>query len=111
MVLTRRTRRNLAPWTVAESSGSLPGGKSFQGAAQLKSILVQQRSKIGRNLAQKLLTYGLGRGLEHYDRRSIAKIQAALEQNDYKFSTLAIEIVKSEPFRMRRGTDEEQRHK
>ena len=33
------------------------------------------------------------------------KIQEELEKNDYRFSTLAIEIVKSEPFRMRRSSD------
>ena len=89
-----------------ETGGVLPGGKTFQGPVELKSILKEQRSKVGRNLTEKLMIYGLGRGLEYYDRRSVKKIQEELEKNDYKFSTLAIEIVKSDPFRMRRGTDE-----
>ena len=88
-----------------ETGGVLPGGKTFQGPVELKSILKEQHARVGRNLAEKLMTYGLGRGLEHYDRRSIKKIQEELEKNDYKFSTLAIEIVKSDPFRMRRGTE------
>ena len=88
-----------------EAGGVLPGGKTFQGPTELKSILMEQRSKLGRNLTEKLLTYALGRGLEHYDRRSVMKIQDALDKNGYKFSTLAIEIVKSDPFRMRRGLD------
>ena len=88
-----------------EAGGVLPGGKTFQGPVELKSILLEQRAKVGRNLTEKLLTYGLGRGLEHYDRRPVMKIQAALEKNGYKFSTLAVEIVKSDPFRMRRGTE------
>jgi hypothetical protein len=88
-----------------EAGGVLPGGKTFQGSAALKSILLEQRAKIGRNLTQKLLIYGLGRGLEHYDRRPVMKIQEALEKNSYKFSTLAVEIVKSDPFRMRRGSE------
>ncbi len=88
-----------------EAGGVLPGGKTFQGPVELKSILLEQRAKVGRNLTEKLLTYGLGRGLEHYDRRPVMKIQAALEKNGYKFSTLAIEIVKSDPFRMRRGSE------
>jgi hypothetical protein len=86
-----------------DAGGVLPGGRSFQGAVELKSILKEQRAKVGRNLTQKLMTYGLGRGLEYYDRRAIMKIQDALEKNDDKFSTLVIEIVKSDPFRMRRG--------
>ena len=88
-----------------ETAGVLPGGKAFQGPIELKAILMEQRAKLGRNLTEKLLTYALGRGLESYDRRSVLKIQTALEQHGYKFSTLAIEITKSEPFRMRRGGD------
>ena len=88
-----------------EAGGVLPGGKTFQGPAELKSILLEQRAKVGRNLTEKLLTYGLGRGLEHYDRRPVMRIQEALAKNGYKFSTLAVEIVKSDPFRMRRGSE------
>ena len=86
-----------------ETAGVLPGGKTFQGPAELKALLMEQRSKLSRNLTEKLMTYALGRGLEHYDRRAVLKIQTALEQNGYKFSTLAIEIAKSDPFRMKRG--------
>jgi hypothetical protein len=50
-----------------------------------------------------MLTYALGRGLEPYDRSTVEAITAALARNDYRFSTLVQEIVKSEPFRMRRG--------
>lgn len=88
-----------------EAGGVLPGGKTFQGPIELKSILMEQRGKLGRNLTEKLLTYALGRGLEHYDRRPVMRIQEALDKNSYKFSTLAIEIVKSDPFRMRRGSE------
>ena len=88
-----------------EAGGMLPGGKAFQGPVELKSILKEQRAKVGRNLTEKLMIYGLGRGLEYYDRRSVQKIQEELEKNDYKFSTLAVEIVKSDPFRLRRGTE------
>lgn len=88
-----------------ETSGVLPGGKTFQGPIELKTILMEQRAKIGRNLSEKLMIYALGRGLENFDRPAIKKIQDALDKNDYKFSTLAIEIVKSDPFCLRRGSE------
>ena len=56
-------------------------------------------------LAEKLLTYALGRGIEYYDRPTTHRITAALAKNDYKFSTLVIEIAKSDPFRMKRGNE------
>jgi hypothetical protein len=53
-----------------------------------------------------MLTYALGRGLEHYDGRAVERILNALAQSDYRFSTLVSEIVKSDPFRLRRGKDQ-----
>jgi hypothetical protein len=52
-----------------------------------------------------MLTYALGRGIEHYDRPTIDRVSTALARDDYKFSTLIVEIVKSDPFRLRRGKE------
>lgn len=87
-----------------ETAGTLTDGKSFQGAEELKTILKERRTQFTRCLTEKLLTYALGRGLEHYDRRPVLKIQESLAKNDYKFSTLFVEIVQSDPFRLRRGS-------
>lgn len=86
-----------------ETAGVLTDGKTFQGAAELKTILKERQTQFTRCLTEKLLTYALGRGLEHYDRRPVLKIQDALSRNDFKFSTLFVEIAKSDPFRLRRG--------
>jgi hypothetical protein len=88
-----------------DASGTLPDGKTFQGAGELKAILKGKRDLFGRCLTEKMLTYALGRGVEHYDQRAVDRILAALEQNDYRLSTLVTEIVKSDPFRLRRGKD------
>ena len=50
-----------------------------------------------------MLTYALGRGTESYDRPVVERIVGTLEANEYRFSTLVAEIVKSDPFRKRRG--------
>jgi hypothetical protein len=89
-----------------DPSGTLPDGRSFQGPAELKKILRDKKDLFGRNLAEKMLTYALGRGVEHHDEPALAAVVAALARNDYRFSTLVGEIVKSYPFRMRRGKDQ-----
>lgn len=89
-----------------ETAGVLPDGKAFQGPGELKSILMQRRGQFTRCLTEKLMIYALGRGLEYYDRRPVMQIQDALAKGDYKFSVLVSEIVKSDPFRLRRGQDE-----
>jgi mono/diheme cytochrome c family protein len=86
-----------------DPSGTLPGGLSFRGPAELKTILRGKKELFARCLTEKMLTYALGRGLEPYDRPTVEAITMALARNDYRFSTLVLEIVKSEPFRMRRG--------
>jgi hypothetical protein len=89
-----------------DPSGTLPGGESFQGPAGLKVILKKRKDDFSRCLAEKMLTYALGRGLEHYDRCTVDAIGKALAQDNYRFSTLVLEITRSDPFQKRRGRKE-----
>jgi hypothetical protein len=86
-----------------DASGVLPDGRTFQGAAELKSILKSDPDAFTRGFTEKLLTYGLGRGLETYDRPAVRLIVERLKRSEYRFSTLVLEIVKSLPFQMRKG--------
>ena len=58
-----------------------------------------------RCLSEKLLTYALGRGLEEYDRCAVDQIVKSLEADRYRFSTLILAIVKSDPFQKRRDRE------
>ena len=86
-----------------DPSGTLPNGKSFAGAAELKTILRGDPRTFTRALSEKLLTYALGRGLESYDRAAVAGITDRVQQSDYRFSALVQAIVESVPFEMRRS--------
>jgi mono/diheme cytochrome c family protein len=86
-----------------DSTGSLPDGRSFAGPDGLKSILTADRSAFTECLTAKLLTYALGRGLEHYDNSTVREIALHVAASDYRFSKLVLEIVQSRPFQMRRG--------
>ena len=84
-----------------DPSGTLPDGRSFRGPAELKATLKGKKEWFARCLAEKMLTYAMGRGLEYHDRCAVDKILGALAANDYRFGTLLVEVVKSEPFQMR----------
>ena len=86
-----------------DAAGEFADGTKFTGSEDLKTIIKQKKELFVRCLSEKMLTYALGRGLSHYDRRAIEIIAKAVAANDYKFSVLVREIVKSEPFGMRRG--------
>jgi hypothetical protein len=85
-----------------DSAGTLPGGASFKGPGELKQILRAQPDLFVRNLTEKMLTYALGRGLEAYDRPVVGAIVRHLAADDYRFSTLVMDVVKSELFQMRK---------
>jgi hypothetical protein len=84
-----------------DPSGTLPDGQSFAGAKGLKEILKGQSEAFTRNLAEKMLTFALARGLEPYDRATVAEIVRRVAQNHYRFSTLVLEVVNSRAFQMR----------
>ncbi len=86
-----------------DSSGTLPDGRTFQGPAELKALLMKDRGAFAECVTDKLLTYALGRGLERYDRRTVKDIANRIATDDYRFSSLVVEIVNSLPFQMRRG--------
>ncbi len=85
-----------------DSSGTLPDGRSFQGSQELKAIVKADRDAFAECLTEKLLTYALGRGLERYDKPTVKKIAKRIAADDYRFSSLTLEIVNSLPFQMRR---------
>lgn len=85
-----------------DASGELPGGVEFDGAEELMQILVQEKKQqFCKCLAEKMLTYALGRGLDSYDRCTVNGALDVLEANDYRFSSLVEAIVTSDPFMMR----------
>jgi hypothetical protein len=86
-----------------DASGELPDGRTFNGPEELRTILRADHEAFTRCLTSKLLTYALGRGLEHYDARTVKHIASRLPAYDYRFSGLVLEIVNSLPFRSRRG--------
>ena len=87
-----------------DTTAELPDGTILHGVADLKQVFKDRKQLFLRCLTEKMLTYALGRGLEYYDRPTIDRIVAQLEAGGYRSSVLITEIVKSDPFRLRRGT-------
>jgi hypothetical protein len=86
-----------------DSSGVLPGGEEFDGPAQLRKVLMGKADMFRQCFAEKLITFGLGRGLEYYDKCALDDIVAATKASGDKFSSLVLAIVKSDPFQKRKG--------
>ncbi|MEM8733548.1 MAG: DUF1592 domain-containing protein [Planctomycetota bacterium] len=89
-----------------DATGEMPDGTQVRGATELQKLLTERhRDDFVECLTEKMLTYALGRGLEYYDKCAVDKITDKLKQDNYRFSTLLVEIVRSEPFQKKGERD------
>ncbi|HCE04661.1 MAG TPA: hypothetical protein DEQ98_15620 [Acidobacteria bacterium] len=89
--------------TPIDASGVLPDGIAFDGLPALRGVLFERRGEFVETVADKLLTYALGRGIEYFDRPAIRAIVREAERDDYRWSSLILALVRSQPFQMRRS--------
>lgn len=84
-----------------DSGGAFPNGKVFSGPAQMKAILRDNLPDFIRSLAERMLTYALGRGVESYDRPVVDELVRETAAADNRFQPLILGIVHSLPFQQR----------
>ena len=87
--------------TPIDASGVLPDGTKFNSPAEFLKALVARKGDFVGSVTEKLLTYGLGRGLEYYDAPVVRQILRDASVTDYRWSTIIMGIVQSQPFQMR----------
>lgn len=91
-----------------DAAGELPSGESFSGPSDLRRVLTESKQdQLVRCLVEKMLTYGLGRGLEYYDQCAIDEIIESASKDELRMSAIAVAIASSKPFRKRRVRQEE----
>ena len=95
--------RTLDAGSPIDASGVLPDGSKFQGPAELRKALLSRPKIIANTVTEKLLSYALGRTLEYYDAPAVRSIVREAASSDYRWSSIVLGIVKSQPFQMRRS--------
>lgn len=93
-----RTREAGGP---IDASGQLADGTQINGVTGLRETLVSHPDMFASTLTEKLLTYGLGRGLDYYDMPVVRSIVRDAARDNYRFSAIVMGIVRSTPFQMR----------
>src|ERR1700691_6004468 len=94
---TWRTTDNGNP---IDPSGLLVDGTKLDGVKGVREALLRYSPQFVRVVTEKLFIYALGRGTEYYDMPLIRSIVHDSESKDYRFSSLILGIVKSEPFQV-----------
>jgi hypothetical protein len=84
-----------------DASGVLPDGSPFGGLDQFRAALASS-DLFRQTLAEKLMVYALGRGLEARDMPVVRRIVRDAQARDNRFSEFILGVVNSTPFRMRK---------
>jgi hypothetical protein len=85
-----------------DASGILPDGSSFEGLEAFRSSL-RSSELFPSVLAEKLLVYAIGRGVEHYDMPAVRAVVREAAAEEHRFSAYILGVVESAPFQMRRA--------
>jgi len=95
--------------TPVDDAAELSNGQKFQGTDGLRKVLLEKKDQFTKCLTEKMLTYALGRGLGDHDGPTVDAIAAAVAKDNHRLLTLIHEVVKSDPFRLRRGPTKEKK--
>ena len=88
--------------TPIDATGSLPDGQAFDGLDGLRSVLIARQEQFVGTVAERLMSYALGRGIEYYDRPTLRRIVRDASRDGFRWSSVVIGIVSSPSFQMRR---------
>lgn len=91
-----------------DASGQMLDGQLFVGVQELEKQLLKRGDLFVTTLAEKLLSFSLGRGLTHLDAPSLRQIVDHAQRNDNRFSSLVVALTQSAPFTMRSAANEPQ---
>ena len=83
-------------------------GETIDSPATFRQMLLASGDEVVRTVTEKLMTYALGRGVDHADAPAIRRIVNELSASDYRWSALVLGIVESDQFQMRRAPEAEE---
>lgn len=86
-----------------DATGELPDGRRFEGSLGLLAIL-REDGRLPRSLAERMLTYALGREIGRADRRAVDALLRELDPEEPSLRALVIAVTESAPFKNRRAS-------
>ena len=82
--------------------GQLADGTRVDGPNALRVAVMKHPEMFVRTMTQKLMTYGLGRGVDSTDMPFVRKVVHDAGRQDYKWSAIVSGIIRSAPFQMKK---------
>src|SRR5207302_7249873 len=81
-----------------DASGTLPDGRQFKDARELKRLLLGDERQLARNLTRQLAVYATGAPIHFSDREEIERILDRANSTEYGVRSLIMELVQSDLF-------------
>ncbi len=87
--------------TPIDSSGVMADGTVVGSPSALRNAILSRPEQFVQTFTEKLMTFGLGRGVKYQDMPTVRQIVREAAPDNYKFSTLVMKIVSSDQFRLK----------
>jgi len=94
-------RRDVEAGIPIDAAGGLPDGSRFADVEGLENALLRRPELFVGTVAEKLMIYASGRGLEYYDAPAIRTIVRDARTKNFRLSSIILGVVQSQPFQMR----------
>jgi hypothetical protein len=88
-----------------DAAGTWPSGVELDGVGSLRDLLLTYDEQFVRTVTEKLMSYALGRPLEHFDQPTVRRIVRDAEPGGYRWSAIVSGIVQSPAFLSRRSAE------
>jgi len=95
--------REKEPGGAIDPAGQLADGTPIDGPVALREAVLEHPEMFVRTVTEKLMTYGLGRGIELDDRPLVRGVAREAAARDYRWSAIVLGIVRSAPFQMKKA--------
>lgn len=84
-----------------DALGRLATGQPVTGPDDLRNALMDRPDQFAQAFTEKLMTFALGRTVEHHDMPIVRSIVKQAEKSDYRFESIIQGIVESDAFQMK----------
>jgi len=86
---------------VIDASGTMPDGTKLAGPADLHQALASRGDQFAQIITEKLMTYAVGRHIDHNDMPTVRAIVRKAKGEGLSFESLILGVVDSDAFRRR----------
>ena len=97
--------RTLEAGAPIDPVGELYDGTILNGPTSLRQAILDRSDAFVHNFTENLLTFGLGRKVEHYDMPTVRAIARRAAAEDNRFSSFIMGVVGSAAFQMSRAEE------